>query len=126
VTLPAPITHPVQLYDHFIRYQEWSPSESPSNDTAEGESSLRPPEPMGRIRGAGPQRYLRRAKALRKTIRTTTSGRRSKAGCGSGPAKLLQCGMRAAPEGGCGSGWGAATRRFRLALLRGNVPGAAP
>ena len=22
VTLPSPITHPVQLYDHFIRYQE--------------------------------------------------------------------------------------------------------
>jgi hypothetical protein len=22
VILPAPITHPVQLYDHFIRYQE--------------------------------------------------------------------------------------------------------
>jgi hypothetical protein len=22
VTLPSPITHPIQLYDHFIRYQE--------------------------------------------------------------------------------------------------------
>jgi hypothetical protein len=22
VTLPSPISHPVQLYDHFIRYQE--------------------------------------------------------------------------------------------------------
>jgi hypothetical protein len=22
VTLPSPISHPVQLYDHFIRYQQ--------------------------------------------------------------------------------------------------------
>jgi hypothetical protein len=22
VTLPSPISHPIQLYDHFIRYQE--------------------------------------------------------------------------------------------------------
>jgi hypothetical protein len=29
VTLPSPITHPVQLYDHFIRYQEGRPTDAP-------------------------------------------------------------------------------------------------
>jgi hypothetical protein len=29
VTMPAPITHPVQLYDHFIRYQERGPADVP-------------------------------------------------------------------------------------------------
>lgn len=29
VTLPAPIIHPVQLYGHFIRYQEPSPGDAP-------------------------------------------------------------------------------------------------
>lgn len=29
VTLPAPIIHPVQLYEHFIRYQERSPGDAP-------------------------------------------------------------------------------------------------
>jgi len=29
VKLPAPITHPIQLYDHFIRYQEDRPADVP-------------------------------------------------------------------------------------------------
>ena len=33
ITLPAPIVHPVQLYDHFIRYQEALGHDSPSPGT---------------------------------------------------------------------------------------------
>ena len=33
ITLPAPIVHPVQLYDHFIRYQEVLGHDSPSPGT---------------------------------------------------------------------------------------------
>ena len=33
ITLPAPIAHPVQLYDHFIRYQEPLGHDSPSPGT---------------------------------------------------------------------------------------------
>jgi Type I phosphodiesterase / nucleotide pyrophosphatase len=39
VSLPAPITHPVQLYDYFIRYQERSPSGAPR--TAPQEETVR-------------------------------------------------------------------------------------
>jgi hypothetical protein len=33
VTLPSPINHPVQLYDHFIRYQQQSGDLSPAPAT---------------------------------------------------------------------------------------------